>query len=111
MNTHCLICLLNQISSMSEMIKIVTGLAALLIIIYGVIITHSLRIGKDITLYVVCILLNLAVAIWFWFIASRPTDDPQAGMGLGPIILVCGLITIAIPGIALIVFICRQFIK
>lgn len=96
---------------MSEMNKISMVLIALVTLVYGIIIWYSMRSGKDITLYIVCILLNLIVALGFWFIATRPSDDPQAGMGLGPIMLVCGLITIAIPAIALIIFLCRYFLK
>jgi len=94
---------------MSELARIISGMGIVMAIIYGTIITLSIKNGNSIILYLICIAANLAVALWFWYVATQPTNDPQAGMGLGPIMLICGLISVVIPIIALAVFLWRIF--
>ncbi|MDR6785545.1 small-conductance mechanosensitive channel [Pedobacter africanus] len=94
---------------MSELTKIILGLAILLSIVYSLLIWSSLSGGKDITIYQVSIAINILIALWFWYVATRRTGDPQDGMGLGPIMLICGTITILIPLICVIVYFIRRF--
>lgn len=96
---------------MSELTKIILGLSLALLLIYGLIIRFSVTEGKSLGIYIACICANVFVGLWFWYIASRPTDDPQAGMGLGPIMIACGFITVAIPLIAIIIYLVRRFIN
>lgn len=95
---------------MSEFARIVLGLVIVLTLVYAVIIGCSLHQGRGFFFYIGCILLNILTGLWFWYISSRPEKDPQAGMGLGPVMLVCGIITIAVPFVALVVFVVRCFI-
>lgn len=94
---------------MSELTKIILGLAGILLIVYGLVIRFSAVEGKSIGIYIACICANVLVGLWFWYIATRPSDDPQAGMGLGPILIICGLISIALPIISVIIFFIRKF--
>ena len=94
---------------MSELTKIIIGLAVVLSSVYSLLIWSSLKGGKDISIYLVSIAINVLVALWFWYIATRRTGDPQDGMGLGPIMLVCGAVTILIPLICVIVYFIRRF--
>lgn len=94
---------------MSELTKIILGLVVALSAVYSLLIWSSLRSGKDIAIYLVSISINILIALWFWYIATRRTGDPQDGMGLGPIMLVCGAITILISLICIIVYFIRRF--
>jgi hypothetical protein len=94
---------------MSELTKIIIGLVVVLSSVYSLLIWSSLRNGKDITIYLVSIAINILIALWFWYMANRRTGDPQDGMGLGPIMLICGAVTILIPLICVIVYFIRRF--
>lgn len=94
---------------MSEFTRIVLCLAVVLTLVYAVVIGCSLHQGRGILFYICCIILNILTGLWFWYISSRPSKDPQAGMGLGPVLFVCGIITVAVPFIALVVFVIRYF--
>lgn len=94
---------------MSELTKILLGLAVLLSTVYSLIIWSSLRTGRDISIYLIGIAINVLIALWVWYMATRRTGDPQDGMGLGPIMLICGVITILIPLICVIVYFIRRF--
>ena len=94
---------------MSELTKIILGLGIVLSSVYSLLIWSSLRSGKDITIYLVSIAINILIALWFWYVATRRTGDPQDGMGLGPIMLICGAVTILIPLICVIVYFTRRF--
>lgn len=93
---------------MSELTKILLGLAVLLSTVYSLIIWSSLRTGRDISIYLIGIAINVLITLWF-YMATRRTGDPQDGMGLGPIMLICGAITILIPLICAIVYFIRRF--
>lgn len=94
---------------MSELTKIILGLAIGLSSVYSLLIWSSLKGGKDISIYLIGIAINILIALWFWYMATRRTGDPQDGMGLGPIMLICGAITILIPLICMIVYFIRRF--
>lgn len=94
---------------MSELTKIILGLGIVLSSVYSLIIWSSLRTGRDVSIYLIGIAINVLIALWFWYMATRRTGDPQDGMGLGPIMLVCGVITILIPLICVIVYFIRRF--
>lgn len=94
---------------MSELTKILLGLAVLLSTVYSLIIWSSLRTGRDASIYLIGIAINVLIALWFWYMATRRTGDPQDGMGLGPIMLICGVITILIPLICMIIYFIRRF--
>jgi len=92
---------------MSELAKIILGAGIVLSTIYSLLIWSSLRSGKDITIYLVSIAINVLIVLWFRYIATRRTGDPQDGMGLGPVMLICGLITILLPLICVIIYFIR----
>jgi len=94
---------------MSELTKIILALAIVLSSVYSLLICSSLSSGKDIAIYLVSIAINILIAFWFWYMATRRTGDPQEGMGLGPIMLVCGVTTILIPMICVVVYLLRRF--
>lgn len=94
---------------MSETTRILFYIGLGLALIYGALIRFSLTAGQSIIPYLICIAANIAVILWFFYIATRPSDDPQAGMGLGPIMLICLIITIIIPVIAIIFFFVRKW--
>ena len=94
---------------MSELTNIILGLGIVLSSIYSLLIWSSLKGGKDVSIYLIGIAINVLIALWFWYMATRRTGDPQDGMGLGPIMLICGAITILIPLISVIVYFIRRF--
>ncbi|WP_421939240.1 hypothetical protein [Pedobacter sp.] len=94
---------------MSEPTKIILKLGIVLSLVYSLLIWFSLRSGKDITIYLVSMVINILIALWFWYMATRRTGDPQDGMGLGPIMLACGVATILILLISVIVYFIRRF--
>ncbi|HWV73011.1 MAG TPA: hypothetical protein VN040_14920 [Pseudosphingobacterium sp.] len=96
---------------MSEFTRIVVYMALALIVIYGLLIKFSLLEGKSVGIYICAIVANVIVGLWFWSVATQPDNDPQAGMGLGPIMIICGIITIALPLIAIVIYLLRRFIN
>lgn len=96
---------------MSELTRIILLLCIGLAAIYGLLIHFSLSAGKGIAPYLVCIALNMAVLLFFWFVATHPGDDPQAGMGLGPFFAICGLVSIVLPIIAIVIFFVRKLMS
>ena len=96
---------------MSEDLQLIVTYGSALLLIYGLIIWLSIRKNQGIAPYIVCLALNIITFLIFLNIISQPDNDPQAGMGLGMLLIVFGICYVSFPVIALIIFIVRQLIR
>ncbi|KAA2240045.1 hypothetical protein F0L74_28130 [Chitinophaga agrisoli] len=93
---------------MSELTLILLLLCLGLVIIYSLLIRFSLSSGKSIVPYITCILVNIGVLLFFAHIVTRPNDAPLGGVGFRAFLAICGLLSVAMPIVSVIIFFVRK---